>query len=93
MRIARRGARRAEPRHAQVRRRARARAGASTPALPDLSRVAGRAVPSVTNISSLQVVRQPNSPFALDPFFRYFFGDGDHMFGAAIASRRAWAPA
>jgi Do/DeqQ family serine protease len=43
--------------------------------LPDLSSVASRAIPSVMNISSLQVVRQANSPFASDPLFRYFFGD------------------
>jgi serine protease Do len=42
--------------------------------MPDLSLVAGRAVPSVMNISSLQVVRQA-SPFTSDPLFRYFFGD------------------
>jgi len=49
--------------------------------LPDLSGVASRAIPSVMNISSLQVVRQPNSPFATDPLFRYFFGDRDDMYG------------
>ena len=49
--------------------------------LPDLSGVASRAIPSVMNISSLQVVRQANSPFASDPLFRYFFGDRDDMFG------------
>ena len=49
--------------------------------LPDLSSVASRAIPSVMNISSLQVVRQSNSPFASDPLFRYFFGDRDDTFG------------
>jgi serine protease Do len=43
--------------------------------LPDLSSVAAKAIPSVMNISSLQVVRAQNSPFATDPLFRYFFGD------------------
>ena len=43
--------------------------------LPDLSGIAGRAIPSVMNISSLQVVRPQNSPFASDPLLRYFFGD------------------
>jgi Do/DeqQ family serine protease len=43
--------------------------------LPDLSAVASRAIPSVMNITSLNVVRQPNSPFMSDPLFRYFFGD------------------
>jgi serine protease Do len=48
---------------------------------PDFTRVAGQAVKGVANISSLQVVRQRNSPFADDPFFRYFFGD-DERFGS-----------
>ncbi|HET7695725.1 MAG TPA: trypsin-like peptidase domain-containing protein [Vicinamibacterales bacterium] len=43
--------------------------------LPDLSSVASRAIPSVMNITSLNVVRQPNSPMMSDPLFRYFFGD------------------
>ncbi len=30
---------------------------------------------AVTNISSLQPLRRPNSPFSNDPFFQYFFGD------------------
>jgi serine protease Do len=44
---------------------------------PDFTRVAGQTVKGVANISSLQVVRRPNSPFGNDPFFRYFFGDDD----------------
>ena len=44
---------------------------------PDFTHIAGQAVKGVINISSLQVSRTPNSPFAADPFFRYFFGDGD----------------
>ena len=44
---------------------------------PDFTRVAGQTVKGVANISSLQVVRRPNSPFPNDPFFRYFFGDDD----------------
>jgi len=48
---------------------------------PDFTRVAGQAVKGVANISSLQVVRQRNSPFSDDPFFRYFFGD-DQTFGS-----------
>jgi serine protease Do len=44
-------------------------------ALPDLTGVAQRAVDSVTNISSTQTIRGQSSPFANDPFFRYFFGD------------------
>ena len=45
--------------------------------MPDLSSVASRAIPSVMNISSLQVVRQA-SPFTSDPLFRYFFGDDNY---------------
>jgi Do/DeqQ family serine protease len=48
---------------------------------PDFRRIAAEAVKGVVNISSLQVVRTPNSPFADDPFFRYFFGSDD-SFGA-----------
>ena len=48
--------------------------------MPDLSAVATRAIPSVMNISSLQVVRQ-SSPFTSDPLFRYFFGDRDDLGG------------
>lgn len=47
---------------------------------PDFTKVAGQAVRGVANISSLQIVRNPNSPLASDPFFRYFFGD-DQVFG------------
>lgn len=49
--------------------------------LPDLTGVAQRAIGSVTNISSTQVVRTPNSPFANDPFFRFFFDDRNDAFG------------
>ena len=48
---------------------------------PDFSEIAGEAVKGVANISSLQVVRTPNSPFGSDPFFRYFFDD-DRAFGS-----------
>src|SRR5262252_3016153 len=48
---------------------------------PDFTRVAGQAVKGVANISSLQVARTSNSPFAADPFFRYFFGEQDDVFG------------
>jgi len=51
-------------------------------ALPDFSRIAGQTIPAVTNISSLQVVRRSNSPFANDPFFQFFFGDRDDLFGS-----------
>jgi Do/DeqQ family serine protease len=33
------------------------------------------------NITSLNVVRQPNSPMMSDPLFRYFFGDRDDFYG------------
>jgi serine protease Do len=47
----------------------------------DFTKIAGQAVKGVANISSLQVTRRPNSPFANDPFFQYFFGDQD-VFGS-----------
>jgi serine protease Do len=50
--------------------------------LPDFSRTAERTVPAVANISSTQVVRRNNSPYANDPFLRYFFGDQDEIFGS-----------
>ncbi len=49
---------------------------------PDFTHIAGQAVKGVANISSLQVVRTPNSAFGNDPFFRYFFGNDDAMFGS-----------
>jgi Do/DeqQ family serine protease len=49
--------------------------------LPDFSSVAARTVPAVANISSQQVVRRQNSPFANDPFLQFFFGDPDDVFG------------
>ncbi|MSO29744.1 MAG: trypsin-like serine protease [Acidobacteria bacterium] len=56
-------------------------AGAAT-AFPDFTRVAERTVPAVANISSTQVVRRPNSPYSNDPFFQYFFGNQDDVFGS-----------
>jgi serine protease Do len=56
------------------------RAVAAPSGMPDLTVAAQLAIPSVPNISSTQVVRTPNSPFANDPFFREFFG-GDSPFG------------
>jgi Do/DeqQ family serine protease len=52
--------------------------------LPDLTSVAERAVGSVTNISSTQIVRTSRSPFANDPFWRFF---GEDPFG--YSERRA----
>ena len=57
-----------QPRRHQRRARLHARRGAN-------------ACEAVTNISSVQVVRRPASPFANDPFFQYFFGDQGEMFG------------
>src|SRR5688572_18238771 len=48
---------------------------------PDFTRVAALAVRGVANISSVQVVRRQSSPLD-DPFFRYFFGDADDMYGS-----------
>jgi Do/DeqQ family serine protease len=56
------------------------RAGPAVAGMPDLTSIAERAIGSVTNISSTQVVRTPNSPFANDPFFRFFFND-EEAFG------------
>ena len=56
-------------------------ASSSIGGMPDLTGVAQRAISSVTNISSTQIVRTPNSPFANDPFFRFFFNDQDDAFG------------
>jgi Do/DeqQ family serine protease len=55
---------------------------ASTMAGPDFTRVAEQTTGAVTNIASLQVVRRSASPYANDPFFQYFFGDADEMFGS-----------
>jgi serine protease Do len=62
---------------------ARSAAAAVAPiGAPDFTRIAGQSVKGVANISSLQVVRTSNSPFGNDPFLRYFFGDGDEVFGS-----------
>jgi Do/DeqQ family serine protease len=54
---------------------ARAATAAPVPAgLPDLTNIAQRAISSVTNISSTQVVR---TPLTNDPFFRFFFREDD----------------
>jgi serine protease Do len=54
---------------------------------PDFTRIATAAVKGVANISSVQVVQRRTSPFANDPFFQYFFGDQDDLFGGR--SRRS----
>ena len=58
-----------------------ARLPAAPGGMPDLTSVAAKAVPSVMNISSLQVVRA-RSPFASDPLFQYFFGGQDDVYGS-----------
>src|SRR3954471_18983404 len=61
---------------------ARTAAAPTNVVMPDLTDVAQRAISSVTNISSTQIVRTPNSPLANDPFFRFFFNDQqDDAFG------------
>ena len=50
--------------------------------LPDFTGIAAQAVKGVVNISSVRVVRAPNSPWANDPMFQYFFGNQDDMFGS-----------
>ena len=58
-------------------------------ALPDFSRVAEQTVPAVVNISSQQIVRRPNSPFANDPFFQFFYGNRDDLFGSRRGVERS----
>ncbi|MEO8077091.1 MAG: trypsin-like peptidase domain-containing protein [Acidobacteriota bacterium] len=70
----------ADPRQAEVHPTGRAPV-AITGGMPDLTGVAQRAIASVTNISSTQIVRTTNSPFSNDPFFRQFFGDQNDPFG------------
>jgi Do/DeqQ family serine protease len=60
-----------------------------TSSLPDFTRVAERTVPTVVNISSAQVVQRPNSPFANDPFFQFFYGDRDDLFGQSRSVERS----
>jgi serine protease Do len=67
----------AEQTAAATSRQTTAAAPVSAAGLPDLTGIAQRAVGSVTNISSTQIVRGSRSPFENDPFFRYFFGDDD----------------
>ena len=55
---------------------------AASAALPDFSRIAERTVPTVVNISSQQIVSRSNSPFSNDPYFQFFFGDRDDVFGS-----------
>jgi len=54
---------------------------ASGALLPDLTVIADQAVKGVVNISSVQVVRRQNTPFANDPMFEYLFGGRDDIFG------------
>jgi len=49
--------------------------------LPDFTVVAALTVPVVANISSTQIIARQNSPFSNDPFFRYFFGDDNDLYG------------
>ena len=59
-----------------------AAAPAAIAGLPDFTGIAAQAVKGVVNISSVRTVRTPNSPFANDPMFQYFFGGQDEMFGS-----------
>jgi Do/DeqQ family serine protease len=52
------------------------------PVLPDFTTISAQAVKGVVNISSVRVVRTPNSPWANDPLFQYLFGGQDDMFGS-----------
>lgn len=57
--------------------------------LPDFSRVAELTVPAVANISAQQIVRRQNSPFANDPFFQFFYGNRDDIFGSRRSVERS----
>ena len=57
--------------------------------MPDFTRVAERTIPAVVNISSAQVVQRPNSPFANDPFFQFFYGNRDDIFGQRRSVERS----
>jgi serine protease Do len=61
-----------EPAPAGSTQASRPQPAAPVPGLPDLTGIAQRAIDSVTNISSTQVVR---SRMTDDPFFRFFFRD------------------
>jgi S1-C subfamily serine protease len=50
--------------------------------LPDLTGIAAQAVKGVVNISSVQVIRRPNSPFSNDPLLEYFLGGREDIFGS-----------
>jgi len=54
---------------------------------PDFTRIAAQTTRAVTNISSVQVSRRSASPFSNDPFFQYFFGDQDDVFGRSRAQQ------
>ena len=75
------------PLEAAVEQRAVAAPPAAPAAGPDFTAVAAQTVRAVTNISSVQVVRRQTSPFANDPFFQYFFGDADELFGRSRAQQ------
>ena len=55
-------------------------AGMPRVAYPDFTQVAEQSIAAVTNISSRQVVRR-RTGFPNDPFFRYFFGDSQNLYG------------
>jgi Do/DeqQ family serine protease len=57
--------------------------------LPDFSKVAELTVPAIVNISSQQVVRRQNSPFANDPFFQFFNGNQGDIFGSRRSVERS----
>jgi len=57
--------------------------------LPDFAHVAELTVPAVANISSQQIVRRQSSPFANDPFFQFFYGNQDDIFGSRRSVERS----
>ncbi len=63
--------------------------GGLTGTLPDFSHVAELTVPAIVNISSQQIVRRQNSPFANDPFFQFFNGNQGDIFGSRRSVERS----
>jgi Do/DeqQ family serine protease len=63
--------------------------GGLTGMLPDFSSVAELTVPAIVNISSQQIVRRQNSPFANDPFFQFFNGNQGDIFGSRRSVERS----
>jgi S1-C subfamily serine protease len=51
-------------------------APAAAATLPDFTRIAEQTIPAVVNVSSVQFMQRRMSPYANDPLFQFFYGDG-----------------